>query len=196
MENDKLKKFIKTTIREFLNESIMEQKNNIIKFVEENSYFDYEGEEDSILQFTTRKNGSVSNETPSNIDVLEGRKLKNKILENFDKINVRLEVVDEWVLIFISDIKEKVDEFKYVFIKDYNGKGFSESFKTMDELIKKRGHWLDVDWKSIKNKIDNINSFPNNTFTGWYGSNRILIKKAGEDGNNWGYNFYIQKYKK
>jgi hypothetical protein len=171
-------------------------KGDIIKYVKDNSYFDYEGEENGILQFSTRKNGSVLNETASNIDILEGKKLKIKILENFNKIDVKLEAVDEYVLIFISEIKEKLDEFRYIFIKDYNGQGFSEGYKTMDELIKKRGDWIDVDWELIKNKIDSINNFTDNKFTGWYGSNRMLIKGAGEEGNDWGYNFYIQKDKK
>lgn len=178
------------------NEKIEIYKNDIIKYVEENSYFDYEGEEDGVLHFSTRKNGSVSSETASNKDVLEGRKIKQQILRLFKNVEVKLEIVDEWVLLFISDIKEVVDEFYYTFIKDINGAGFSQSFKTMDELIDKYGHWIEVDWESIKKRIESINSFPNDKFTGWFASDKILIKRVGESGNTWGYNFYIQKSKK
>jgi hypothetical protein len=190
------KKFIKTTIRDFLNERVNLYKNDIIKFVDDNSYFDYEGDVEGVLHFSTRKNGSVSNETVSDIDVEEGMKLKKQILKTFQNIKVVLEIVDEWVLLFISDINENVEEFRYTFIKDLKGSGFSESFKTMDELIQKYGDWVEVDWESIKNKVDNITNYPNNKYTGWFASDRIRIKLAGEEGNNWGYNFYIQKSKK
>jgi hypothetical protein len=197
MEQDKkLKNFIKTTLRDFLNENINNNKNDIVDFIVTNSYFDYEGDDDGLLQFSTRKNGSVSNETASDLDIKEGRNIVSKLLKKYSDIDANIEVVDEWVLIFVSDIKEKKDIFRYIFIKDINGQGFSEGFDTMDELIDKYGDWVDVDWNDIKKIIDNIKTFNDNTFTGWYNSNRILIKKAGEDGNKWGYNFFIQKSKK
>ena len=195
-KDKKLKNFIKTTLRDFLNENINNNKNDIVDFIVTNSYFDYEGDDDGLLQFSTRKNGSVSNETASDLDIKEGRNIVSKLLKKYSDIDANIEVVDEWVLIFVSDIKEKKDIFRYIFIKDINGQGFSEGFDTMDELIDKYGDWVDVDWNDIKKIIDNIKTFNDNTFTGWYNSNRILIKKAGEDGNKWGYNFFIQKSKK
>lgn len=178
-----------------LNESITDHKSNIIQFVKNNSYFDYDGEENGILEFSTRQNGSVSNETASKKDLLEGEKLKSKILEIFKNIDVNLEVVDEWVLISISDKKEQTDQFRYAFIKDSRGLGFTEYYDTMDDLIKKRGNWIDVDWNLIKNKIEDINDFPNNHFTGWHGSKKILIKKIEKDGNKSEVKYYIQKDK-
>ena len=188
---DKVKNF-----KQFVNENVTNNKNDIVHFIVSNSYFDYEGDEDGVLQFSTRKNGSVSNEIASDLDIKEGKNIISKLLKIYSDIDVKIEVVDEWVLIFISDIKEKEDVFRYIFIKDMNGAGFSESFRTMDELIDKYGSWVDVDWSEVKKTIENINTFNDDTFTGWHNSNKILIKKAGEKGNNWGYNFYIKKSKK
>lgn len=199
MEQDKkLKNLIKTTIRKFLNESVVENKNDIIKFIKSNSYFDFEGEEDSVLQFSTRENGSVSDETASIIDINAGKKLAKEIVNNFSNTDVKLDVVDEWVLIFISDVKEKIKKYRYVFIKDINGQGFSEGFDTMESLVKKYGTWINVNWDDIIKNVNNISDddiMKNNepTFTGWYKSRRIMIKSSKDNDNEWGYNFYIVK---
>lgn len=190
-----MKKYIKTTFQEFINESIKYDDKEIIDFITTNSYFDYEGKDDDTLKFATRKNGSVSSETASNLDIAEANRIKKEILDNFKGIVVKLEVVDEWVLLDVEEFKEPVEEFKYVFKKDNNGSGFSESFNSIDELIDKYGTWIEVDWDEIKNKMESINSFPDSNFNGSYSSQRVLIKKAGEDGNKWGYNFYITKIK-
>lgn len=197
-QDKKLRNFIKTTIREFLNESVAEHKNNIIKFVKDNSYFEFEGEENGVLHFATRKNGSVSNETASMIDIKAGRKLIKEINNKFSNIEAKLEVVDEFVLIFISDIKEDVKEYRYTFIKDINNQGFSKSFDSMESLIKKYGDWVNVNWDEIINKIDSISDddimrYNEPTFTGWYRSRRIMIKSSKDEDNKWGYNFYVMK---
>ena len=94
----------------------MKNKDEIIKLVKENSYFDYEGNEDG-LQFSTRMNGSVSSETASNIDVREAKKIKDLLLLTYKKIEVKIEVVDEWVLIFVTKKKKVKQNFTYSFIK-------------------------------------------------------------------------------
>jgi len=65
----------------------------------------------------------------------------------------------------------------------------------MDDLIKRFGNWIDVDWDEIKSKLDKINDYPEKTFTGWH-TKELLIKRAGEPGNRWGYKFFIIKMKK
>lgn len=164
----------------------------LISFVTSNSYFDYESFENNHISFATRKNGSVANERASNIDLIEARQIRKKILDNF-KISVKIEVVDEWVIIFITDIVVKETIYSYVFIKDFNGCGFQKSFETMDKLIDSCKGYVQVDWDKVKNDIGLINSFPKSTFIGWKESNRHLIKRADDADNIYGYNFYITK---
>lgn len=174
----------------------MENKKEIIDFVKNNSYFDFEGEEDGMLNFSTRKNGSVSSETASSKDITEGKSIKSKIEDKFKGLDIKIEVVDEWVLLFVSEKKTIKDEYKYTFKKDLKGAGFSSSFNSMEELIDRYGSWIDVNWDNIKKEVNKITDYPNDTFSGWMESNPMILKRAGEEGNTWGYNFYLIKSKK
>jgi len=179
----------------------MKHKDQIIKLVEANTFFSYDddnGDNDDYdeLLFRTRENGCVGTETASDIDIQSGYALKKILLSQFHDIDVSIEVVDEWVHINVIPKVVKVDEFRYIFKKDINGQGFSSSFPTLDDLIKEYGHWVEVDWKQIETKLSEINDYPNPTFVGWNNANQLLIKKAGEIGNKWGYNFFIIKSKK
>ena len=92
-----------------------------------------------------------------------------KILRESEEFN--------WAVNLTQKIQKRInrevnDNHKYVFIKDFNGSGFSESFKTMDELIKKYGDWVNVDWYEIEEKLDEITDadiirWNDSTFTGW-----------------------------
>lgn len=73
-------------------------KNKIIDFVQKSSLFRYEGEENDAYLFSKRINGHE--------DVVFGEKLKKQILDNFSNINVKTKIVDEWVLLFVSDVKK------------------------------------------------------------------------------------------
>lgn len=84
----------------------------------------------------------------------------------------------------------------YIFKKDYNGSGFSRGFSYFNDLLNSFGNWIEVDWDEIKNKLDKINDYPEDTFTGWHNSRPIRISSAGDEGNRWGYNFFIIKSKK
>lgn len=165
--------------------------NKIIDFVNKNSLFTFEGEENGVLQFSKRTNGDKLVDE----DVVAGTKLKKQILDNFNNINVKIEIVDEWVLLFVSDVKEPNARYRYTFIKNIGGQGFSKTFNDMDELIEEYGDWIEVDWKKIKEKVEIINKYPNDDFNGWVSTEPLLIKRAKEDGNTWGYNFYIKKSK-
>jgi hypothetical protein len=177
-------------------------KDNIIEFVKNNSYLDFDQEDDGALIFSTRENGDVGEEEPGQQDIAEAKKLRLLILQKFKSltynIDVIIEIVDEWVMLTVKNKEEKVDEYKYAFKKsDDTGAGFTEGgFRTMDDLIKRFGDWIEVDWEKIKSDLDKINEFPDNTFMGWHRSRPFLIKKAGEKGNQWGYSFYIIKSKK
>lgn len=79
------------------------QKSDIIYFVEKNSWFEFENEEDGgeILQFATRQNGNVGNEEYGEKDANEGRNITGLLLKKYgeDFINVEMEFVDEYVYI-------------------------------------------------------------------------------------------------
>lgn len=119
------------------------------------------------------------------------RNLIKKILKESEE--------DTWAINLAKEIQKKIeDKYRYVFIKDYQGRGFSESFPTLDDLIKKYGDWVNVDWVNIKKQLDQITEddiirWNEPTFTGWYKSRKIMIKSVSDPDNRWGYFFYVQK---
>ena len=170
----------------------MKNVKEIIAFVDKNSYFTLDGDDDDVVMFATRENGCVGSETSSDDDYVEGIQLMELLKSNFD-VDCSIETVDEWVHIEVTNKKKLVDIIRYKFKKDLEGCGFIETFDSMEELIKKFDSWIVVDWDDIISKLNNINEYPNDKFTGDYDSNSLLIKRRGEEGNTWGYNFYIIK---
>ena len=71
--------------------------------------------------------------------------------------------------------------------------GFAEGFDSFDDMVTKYGDWVNVDWDEIKKKLDNINDYPDNTFTGKYKSRPLKLISIGDEGNRWGYNFSVVK---
>jgi hypothetical protein len=86
-------------------------------------------------------------------------------------------------------------DVRYIFNKDNQGRGFSAEFSYFNDLLNKYGNWIDVDWDEIKNKLDKIDYYPEDTFSGWRNSRPLRISSIGDKGNNWGYNFFIVKSK-
>jgi hypothetical protein len=88
---------------------------------------------------------------------------------------------------------------KYIFVKHdkpyYNSgwRGFADGFDSFDDMITKYGNWVDVDWDEIKNKLDNINNYPEPTYANTMNSRPLRISSIGDKGNGWGYNFSIIK---
>ena len=88
---------------------------------------------------------------------------------------------------------------KYIFVKhdkpyyDRGWGGFASTFDSFNDLLIKYGDWVDVDWDEIKNKLDNINDYPENTFSNTMNSRPLRISNIGDNGNNWGYHFSIIK---
>jgi hypothetical protein len=87
-------------------------------------------------------------------------------------------------------------DVRYILNKDNQGRGFSKEFSYFNDLLNKHGNWIDVDWDEIKNKLDKIDYYPEDTFSGWRNSRPLRISSIGDEGNNWGYNFFIIKSKK
>jgi hypothetical protein len=117
------------------------------------------------------------------------------VLKNFIYNSYRQELTE-----FFEKRKEEYEnrepsDVKYIFDKDNQGRGFSAEFSYFNDLLNKYGDWIDVDWDEIKNKLDKINDYPEDTFTGWHNSRPLRISSAGDEGNKWGYNFFIIKSK-
>tara|TARA_B110000503_G_scaffold140733_2_gene232375 strand:+ start:869 stop:1519 length:651 start_codon:yes stop_codon:yes gene_type:complete len=95
-----------------------------------------------------------------------------------------------------SDAESNQTDVKYIFSKHsgpYGGEGFSKIFNSFNEMINSYGDWVDVDWDDIKSKLNNIVDYPEPTFTGKYNSRPLRISNAGDEGNDWGYNFSVIK---
>jgi len=88
---------------------------------------------------------------------------------------------------------------KYIFVKhdkpyyDRGWKGFAEGFNSFNDLITRYGDWVDVDWDEVKRKLDTINDYPEDKFTGSMNSRPLRISNIGDEGNEWGYHFSIIK---
>jgi len=117
---------------------------------------------------------------------------------------IRQKYIDELRQYFEKRQKD-VDEdknplgIKYIFVKhdkpyyDRGWKGFAEGFDSFNDLITRYGDWVDVDWDDVKRKLDTINNYPEDTFTGSMNSRPLRISSIGDQGNDWGYNFSIVK---
>jgi hypothetical protein len=121
---------------------------------------------------------------------------QHTILKNFLYNSYRQELTE-----YFEKRKEEYEnrepsDVRYIFMKDLNGIGFSQGFSYFNDLLNKFGNWIEVDWDEIKNKLDKINDYPEDTFTGWHDSRPLRISSAGDEGNTWGYNFFIIKSKK
>jgi hypothetical protein len=95
--------------------------------------------------------------------------------------------------------KENSRGEKYIFVKHdkpyyvTGWSGFADGFNSFDEMITKYGHYVDVDWDEIKNKLDKINDYPEPTFSNTMNSRPLRISSIGDEGNRMGYNFSIIK---
>ena len=184
---------------QFLNEGfdkLLHKK--ILKFIESTKtymevYDEYDTKE---ILLQTRENGDVGYEEAGREDVAEAERIQKLIKKKFPDLRVDVEEVDEWVHLNIWP--PKVHEYRYRYQKadPKTGSGFSEDFNTFDEMLKKRKTFVKgVNWKDVKKKLDKITDYPKNLFTGWHISNKIVISKAGDKGNDWGYDFYVYKLK-
>ena len=182
---------------QFLNEGFDKPLHKkLLKFIESTkTYMDIydEGDAEQIM-LQTRENGDVGYEEAGSEDVAEAERVQKLINKKFPDLRVEIEEVDEWVHLNIWP--PKVHEYRYRYQKadPKTGSGFSEDFNTFDEMLKKRKTFVEgVNWKDVKKKLDKITDYPNNLFTGWHSSNKIVISKAGDKGNDWGYDFYVYK---
>jgi len=97
------------------------------------------------------------------------------------------------------DSEQEKEGIKYIFVKhdkpyyDIGWRGFAQGFNSFSDLLTEYGSWVNVDWDEVKRKLDDINDYPENTFTGSMNSRPLRISNIGDKGNDWGYNFSIIK---
>ena len=170
----------------------------ILKFIDSIKTYMVVYDEDDLeeIMLNTRENGDIGSETTGREDVKEAQRVQKLIKKKFPDLIISIEEVDEWVHLNIQ--APKVPGYRYKFQKadPKTGSGFSETFDTFDEMLKKRKTFVDgVNWKDVKKKLDKITDYPDNLFTGWHSSDKIVISKVGDEGNDWGYDFYVYKLK-
>ena len=161
----------------------------------------YDEDEKDLIMYSTRENGSVGEELASDQDVDEAIRLKRIVESKFNNIVATVEVVDEWVHLNIRPLPKAT--YRYNFHKHSNistsplkSSGFKNSFDSVDELLKEVMNFstgTEFTEEEIKHKLNSIENYPNNNFTGWYDSEPILISEPSNKGNNWGYFFSISK---
>ncbi len=84
---------------------------DIKSFVEKNSFFNFDMIDDFDVLFSSRKHGSVGNETHGREDYVEGVRLKKLLLNEFSDISAIVEVVDEFVIVRVT-LSEKEKSHK------------------------------------------------------------------------------------
>ena len=171
---------------------------DIVNLIEDsNTYMTlYDEVEKDLIMYSTRENGNIGEELASDKDVDEAIRLKRIVESKFNNVVVEVEEVDEWVHLNIRPIQKAT--YRYKFHKhstpSVSSSGFTETYDTMNEMIKKRGTFVGgVNWEKVKKELENIIEYPNNKFTGWYDSEPILISKPSDNGNDWGYFFSVSK---
>lgn len=97
-------------LKQLLSENFETQISQAQELVKRSSYFELDDMKSDSVSFTTRKNGSVASETASQIDIKEGQKLRDVLKAKFKDAVVKLEVVDEWVIVSVDWSKTIVDK--------------------------------------------------------------------------------------
>ena len=189
-------------LNEFLNESTNFESRTHKKLLDAikatKTYMDIYDEDftyhtDEVM-LQTRENGNVGSETTGSADVKEVKRVEKILSKKFPDLTFQIEEVDEWVNLVIRPIYEPKNRYAFIKEKPDSRRGFTEFFDTLPELIKRYGSWIEgVDWKSIEKQVDSTTDYNHNFFTGWHGGKKILISKVGDEGNKWGYNFFVRK---
>lgn len=202
MKNNNLREAVRRIIKEIMEESIATSvRTDIVKFVFDNSYFEFDGEEDDrTLTFSTRKHGNVADEEVGAEDVKEGKRIAREVMSKFPDATVTLEAVDEWVIMSVKERKPKETKTSYVFIKhsdpDYSSlksTGFSQSFEDIEKLRGIVERFLpNVDFTELEVDLEDLQLRPAHSYQlGDHKQGKILVSKPDE--NDYGYYFTVLK---
>ena len=168
--------------------------------VESKTYMDVESKTNKLDFFlSTRENGDVGNETPSLEDLNEAQRVQEIIQSKFPELKIIISTTDEWTNLHIQ--KPKPIEYKYEYRSyeqgrmDWRASCGGQDFKNFDDLVASLENpyvggdssmfgLKGVDWKSVKEELDNITEFPQDLFIGEHRSKLIPLAMVGEFGNN------------
>lgn len=86
---------------------------DIISIVESTTAFYFNEDGDSFLEFTSRENGDVGSEEPSQLDVDEARTVIKLIKSKYPDLGLKydIETVDEWVYLTVFTTPISFEEF-------------------------------------------------------------------------------------
>lgn len=178
--------------KDTFNSKLLAITNTIIQ----QSYFEADNDKDSselILLYLTRENGNVGDEEASQKDIDEAYRILKLIKPSLKELNLigEIEVVNEWV--HINIFPPQGIETRYAFIKhtkenykDINNRGFSEGFKTLEELNNRYGSWVGQDVSNF----DFGDVTP--TVIDYGGLNKVVkVLDAKDVKNTFGYHFSL-----
>lgn len=197
-----MKQKIYTTINEFKQSLINENINDITTYINTlKTWFDIDSEpDDEVILLATRENGNVGDEVPGKEDLDEANRIKKLIQTKFPELEVEIEIVDEWVHIEIDTNSEPkwLYTYKYLLQKydvgiinperpnkylEYPSKLY-DTYNTLDELIQQNTELLKYsNVEDIKNKVEAITEYPNDSFSRGDFSDNIIIMNS-DDPNN------------
>lgn len=80
----------------------MDAIQEVVALVKKDSWFDQDDTSKEWVHFSTRDNGDVANEIAGKADIIEAKRLRALILSKFPSLNVRIEVIDEFVEITVD----------------------------------------------------------------------------------------------
>lgn len=131
-------------------------------FVEENSFFNFDMIDDFDVLFSSRKHGSVGNETHGREDYVEGVRLKKLLLNEFSDISAIVEVVDEFVIVRVAFTeKEKTHKESQNYYKRLvNLTGDSKLVDMFINIIKLGENDDNEHWWSLESYINHFSNTP------------------------------------
>lgn len=75
----------------------------IIKYVEDNSWFECDVDEEDYLSFTTRRHGNNYREEYGEEDLEEAYRIIKQVKHQFKNLDISVDTCDEWVNIEITN---------------------------------------------------------------------------------------------
>ena len=201
-----MRDLIKKILREELTPSIKRRIdfNNIDSIIKKNRIGSFQKEEPTELNMAVTRtiNKAMYDIMPNGFedDDTKYYKIWDEIKEYLnDNYGEELRLYFEKRRRDVENEEKNAPGVRYIFVKHdkpyyvSGWSGFADGFNSFDEMITKYGHYVDVDWDEVKKKLDNINDYPEPTFSNTMNSRPLRISSIGNEGNKWGYNFSIIK---
>jgi len=157
---------------------------SIISLVKQKSHFDIVDNGDDYIEFSTRENGNVGDETTGAEDVNTAVKLQKLIKQKFG-VTSEIEEVDEWVHLNVTFPKEK--KIQFVIKKhsepdwtDRKGTGFGKGHTT-ETVVDAVSKWTDIPKSKVKQIVKKLTATKVNQrdYTGEFVTTTLPSKSMG-----------------